>query len=568
MAVKNYAKINDLAGSAFFRAHTDKEFKAESNLAVAFGRVSIVKNKEGGNSDLAQLETIQNYAIGKGYEIVRSWDVAETGHHHDQRKKFLEMVEFVRSSANIKHVVFSHQSRSNRNRESAHLLEALIRRCGVTVHCARDGLMLHLHSGIEDWLRWDLFNNLNEKFSKDHKQNVLGGMKKRIEMGLSPFGAPFGYVNRRIEELGCLSIFVVVDEEAQYIKVAFEMFATGNYSVRALRHELGERFPNFANHAKMNSKRLGEILKNSFYYGWFRVGSELYAGHPEHHPRLISKELFDRVQVVFGQPKRSRRKITARMHSYLGLIKCGGKILDINGRETEEICGCSVTAEEKRKRLADGSIRMYVYYHCGSVRRCSQQDKQYAIEHDFRRRYTEDEIVLKMEAVLAPLSFAPDVVKWMQDHLLQEHREKSGDHRQASSALLARRTMLQRYIDQAYEDKLKGDITPEIWRQKHSQWKAELDDVLERIQHVDANKNDYIQRGVELIELVHDLENIYKNAKPEKKRRIIEAVSSNHRLVNGTLQFDYRKPFDLLAAAHPKEIWWTRRTSSRTTRCD
>jgi hypothetical protein len=50
---------------------------------------------------------------------------------------------------------------------------------------------------------------------------------------------------------------------------------------------------------------------------------------------------------------------------------------------------------------------------------------------------------------------------------------------------------------------------------------------------LDGKKDDYIQRGVELIELVHDLENIYKSASAQKKRKIIEIVSSNHVLRSG-----------------------------------
>lgn len=555
MAVKNFTKLNDLSGSAFMRSHLDEEFKSTSAKAVAFGRVSIAKNKDSGNSDLAQLETIEKYAEDHGYEVVRAWDVAETGHHHSRRTKFREMIEFVRSSSDIKHVIFSHQSRSNRNRESARELEALVRQHGVTIHCARDRLTLHAKSGIEDWLRWDVFNVLNEKFSKDHKRNVLAGMQKRIEMGLCPFQAPFGYVNRRRDDLGGLSVFEVVEDEAHYVRSTFELFATGRYSIEVLRRELGKLYPAYS--GKISIQRIGDMLRNPFYHGFFRIKDELYQGHPEYHPRFITKGLFDRVQTILAQPRRSRRKISKREHPYLGLVKCGGKILDSNGCETGEECGCSVTAEEKRKRKTDGSTKTYIYYHCNSIRRCSQQDKRYATQHGFKLNYHEADLEMMFARILQPLTFTPDVVSWMQDHLLKEHHEKSGDHRQASSALLGRRTMLQRYIDQAYEDKLRGEISAEAWREKNVRWKAELEDVLEEIKHLDEQKDSYIDRGVELIELVHDLENIYKNAKPEKKRRIIEIVSSNHVLVNGTLRFDYRKPFDLLAAAHPQEKWWT-----------
>src|SRR5690606_25777524 len=103
------------------------------------------------------------------------------------------------------------------------------------------------------------------------------------------------------------------------------------------------------------TKRVGDILRNPFYYGWFRVKGEIYEGHPMHHPKIISKKLFDNVQNVLNEPHRNKTKVSQKSHAYLGLIKCGGKILDTNGQESKEVCGCSITAEEKRKKLSDGS---------------------------------------------------------------------------------------------------------------------------------------------------------------------------------------------------------------------
>lgn len=559
MAVKNYVKINEVAGSKFVLSHLDQEYKPTSNVAVAFGRVSIKKNKDSGNSDLDQIERILEYAADKAFEIARQWDVAETGHKHGQRREFKEMVGTVLASQQtahpIKHVLFSHQSRSNRNRESARELEMLIRQHGVTIHCVRDNLVLHANSPLEDWMRWDLFNCLNEKFSKDHKKNVMVGMQKRIEMGLSPFLAPYGYKNQRLDGPDSLSVFLVVDDEAQYVVRMFELFATGRYALTALKAELDRLYP--AMRGKLSVKRFGEILRNPFYYGWFVVKGEVFKGHQEHHPRLITKDLFDKVQKILNQPARSKRKVTKREHAYLGLIKCGGRLLDDHGNETDIACGCAVTAEEQRKKLADGTVKVHVYYHCTSLKRCSQRDRKYAANHAFKLNHPETVIEGLLGDILAPLSFTPDVVKWMQDHLLNEHHEKSGDHRQQMAALRRRLEMLSQMIDRAYEDKVSGDLAATVWREKDAKWRAEREDIKAQINALDGKKDDYIHKGVELIELVHDLENIYKSATPNKKRRIIEIVSSNHVLIDGTLRFEYRKPFDLLARTASKEIWWS-----------
>ncbi len=64
-----------------------------------------------------------------------------------------------------------------------------------------------------------------------------------------------------------------------------------------------------------------------------------------------------------------------------------------------------------------------------------------------------------------------------------------------------------------------------------------------------------MSRGVELIELMQRSENIYKTATPEKKRKMVELVSSNLLLADGTLEYDWKKPFDMLAINGKIENW-------------
>ena len=51
-------------------------------------------------------------------------------------------------------------------------------------------------------------------------------------------------------------------------------------------------------------------------------------------------------------------------------------------------------------------------------------------------------------------------------------------------------------------------------------------------------------------------ENVFKNARLEVKRRLAEIVGSNYRLRDGRLEFNYNKPFDILAKKSETELWW------------
>lgn len=558
MASKGLAQINDLTNSPLRKKFIEKEFVPTTNIAVGMGRVSIKKNKDSGNSDIAQLQTIQGYCDREHLNLIKVWDVAETAAHHEKRKRFFEMIEFVKTNPTVRHVIFSHQSRSNRNRESAREIEALVR-AGICVHFARDNRKLTCVSELEDWLLWDVYNNLNEKFITDLRKNVMDGMIIRIESGLFPGRAPFGYRNRKYDD--GVNGFVVKSDETACVRRAYELFSLGCMSIPVLLIQLHQEFPELR--GKLNTKRMSEMFRNPFYYGDFTWDGCTYKGNPAYHSPILGFDLWKKVQDVMDRPYRSRRKVTSRNHPYIGLVKCGGKILDAMGHETDEICGCSITGEEKRKIQKNGVERRYYYWHCSATARlCSQKNMVFMKNQGLSTNLKEVELEEILSSVFARLQLLPDVREQMKSILLKEHDENKAEHKQRLAALRRRDEMLDQYMNAAYEDKLKGLITEQMWREKHDRWMLEREEIQKEIKAAGEIKDTYIQRGVEIIELTQNLDSIYKNATPEKKRRLVEIVSSNLVLRNGSLEFSYRKPFDVLAEPTIEARWRTRQGSN------
>ena len=90
-------------------------------------------------------------------------------------------------------------------------------------------------------------------------------------------------------------------------------------------------------------------LKNTFYYGEFEYpkgGGQWYKG--KHEP-IISKELYNMVQEKITNDHIVRSE--GKEFAFTKLITCG-------------LCGSGVTADEKFKKLKDGSVNRYVYYGC------------------------------------------------------------------------------------------------------------------------------------------------------------------------------------------------------------
>ena len=176
-----------------------------------------------------------------------------------------------------------------------------------------------------------------------------------------------------------------------------------------------------------------------------------------------------------------------------------------------------------------------------------------------RLNFSESEIEELFEAIVRPLSFSPEVAKWMQEALLASSQDKAKVHESHLSSLQFQYRTLDRKISAIYDDKINGVIDGALWQMTHDRLSAEKRKVEDELRTVGEERGDYLERGVILIELVQSAENAYRKATSEIKRKIIDIVSSNHILEGGSFRFDYRKPFDLLASAPPKDKWWTRR---------
>jgi site-specific DNA recombinase len=206
-------------------------------------------------------------------------------------------------------------------------------------------------------------NNPNEKFmlmilgsqaklENDNKAvNVKRGLRTRCEMGFRPGVAPTGYLNEKHVDKKCQAR--IDPRRAPIIKQMFERVANEQWSGRKVYRWLREIKFKTKNGKPLVLANVYLILRNSFYYGEFEypVGSNnWYTGK---HTPIISKELFDRVQMTLNEnfiPKTESKEF-----AFTKLIKCG-------------YCGSGISADEKFKKLKDGGVNRHVYYFCTKAR--------------------------------------------------------------------------------------------------------------------------------------------------------------------------------------------------------
>lgn len=176
--------------------------------------------------------------------------------------------------------------------------------------------------------------------------NVKRGIRAKCEMGWRPCMPPIGYYNRAFN--GVKDI-VEDPERAPYIKEMFERIALRGDSGRTVKKWLDKNGFTTRSGAQVTLSQLYLMLKNPFYYGIFEYPKKSGTWYDGSHPQLVSKDLFDKVQIQLQVPRKS--KWGMKEFAFRGLISCAG-------------CGSQITGEEHFKKRVDGGHNRHVYYHC------------------------------------------------------------------------------------------------------------------------------------------------------------------------------------------------------------
>ena len=83
-------------------------------------------------------------------------------------------------------------------------------------------------------------------------------------------------------------------------------------------------------------------------------------------------------------------------------------------------------------------------------------------KHKLKASYSEAALENIFAKIFEPLRFPTEVCRWMQEALREHHKESSDESSRRMSALQSRYTMLDRYMNEAYEDKLDRKLSEEI----------------------------------------------------------------------------------------------------------
>ena len=488
--------------------------------AVIIARVSTLRQeREGLSLQDIQLPEMRDYAKSKGITVEKEFVYSETA-DRKIRKKFDEMIEYVKQNQEIKAIIAYRVDRITRNFRDAVAMDDLRMDFDKELHFVHDRLILTKKSVGRDITDWDIKVFMAKQTLNRLKEDAVISAQSKLRNFEWPSKAPFGYKNTTNEDK---RKWIEIDEfGAKVVLKMYEWYSTASFSIRLIRNKLKEDF-----NLDFSNGFVDKILNNPFYCGTMIHNEKEY---PHKYDLVISRQLYDKVQEVKAGYHKKHFKFAGLPYHYRGLIRCAD-------------CGCMITPEKKKGK--------YVYYHC----------TQYNGKHA-TKWLREEDLTKQFSDVFKGLQMPREVVEDITQSLREAHKDKSHFHR---SILEGYQTEYQKYeerIEKMYEDKLDGRITDDYYDQKRQEYRAkqkELQDKMTKLHYADE---EYYITADYLLQLASRAYELFESSEVQEKRQLLKLTLQNLKLEGSLVRYDLLKPFDKIALFASRQQWLPREDSN------
>jgi len=491
--------------------------------AVLFARVSTREQAEEGYSLPAQEKLLKEYADKKDFLKVRVFAVPESARGKQERKLFNELLTYIYDHPEIKIVICEKVDRITRNfKDSVKLDDWLNEDEERQIHFVKQNLVIHKNARSHEKFQWDIYLALARQYSNNLSEETRKGLDEKASQGWFPGNHKRGY--RSIGDAGH-KIWVMDDtakSELKFIKKAFELYDTGEYTPLTLGKKLFEDGWVSSTGKPIAKSEMHKILNDPFYCGYFTWHGKRYQGK---HMAIISTELFERAQ------ERIQRKIKNgkyRKHNFL----LGSMFMVCAD------CGKSVCWEEKKG---------HIYGHCTNHgNKCPNRKyvKQGAVEGQIMGIL--DSLVIEDQEIL----------EWVRAALKESHTDEIDYHSSAMDELEQKRKQLEKKLDTLYDDRVSEKISKDFYERNAKKCEDDLNTVIEAIEkHTKANIN-YKKLGINIFEISQRGRHIYENkALLEEKRELLNFVFSNFKLKEEKIVPTLHNGFEIVAARAKDGNW-------------
>jgi site-specific DNA recombinase len=471
----------------------------------AYARVSTPRQGEKGVSLQEQRAAIERYASMHGLTVARWFEDRESA-SRTGRSAFTEMLRLLRLGK-VQGVIIHKIDRSARNLQDWADVGKLVD-SGVQVHFATENVDLKTVAGR---LSADIQAVVAAHYSRNLREEVKKGIYGRLKQGFYPLRAPIGYLNE-----GAAKAKTSDPIRAPLIRQAFELYASGRFSLPRLTIEMFRLGLRNLNGGSVTVNGIATILRNPFYIGLMRIKKtgQTFDGL---HERIVSADLFEKTQMTLAGKRVDRSAV--HTFTYSRIVQCAS-------------CGYSLIGEKRKG---------HVYYRCHN-----RPFKAPAVcpSTSVREERIEEVIVSKLAQVDlsdAELEIARLTLKARRDQL-EQNRDAS------RNALRLQLHSFQSRLARATDLLMDGTIDKSVFASKQNEILLEQAKSKELLEDLERGGPEWLRRMETTVELARSPSIQYKRASPQDKRELAKSLLSNLTVSQKKVEVTLAPPFDLIAA--------------------
>lgn len=499
---------------------TDQKQDELNRQAVIYCRVSTLGQENEGFSIPSQKRLLEEYASKNGFKVDEYFIEAESASLAG-RKRFGEMLNFIQNCAGRVHVLVEKPDRLYRNFQDQGAIKDLIDSDRVEVHFVRENLILNKDSAPTAFLAHDIGVVVAANNKRQLKRESSKGTLEKAKGGYWPYKPKCGYIAAIDNNTGKKTM--VPDPAAfEVLRLAFECYATGNFSVVALADHCFSLGLVGRRGRRLSAQQLNMILRDKAYAGYYMCGGVEFEA-TKYEP-LVSLELWHRVQTILGERHKTKKKDRAKKNfAYSSsLFNC-------------DVCGCAIVGEEKIKK----SGKRFSYFHCTMGKRKTIPDHKAAY---VPLKLIERAII----EMLKTMRFSPVMIEKFSKAYGLKHANQKEAGVVSVGQLERRLTIIDRSLGTLVDKLLAGTIDDDLYGKMKDKLKGERDAIALSLQNIKSFKQPAVLGDISLPRLLEVIPIIYTQQPPATKKRFLKLLISRATLNAGGLHIEVRPPFNLI----------------------
>lgn len=483
--------------------------------AVILARVSSKRQEDEGLSLDNQLETLRAYAKDKGMEVTKEFVFQESA-GHKIRKRFDELIAYVKGQKEIGAILAYRVDRTTRNFRDAVMLDSLRIEEEKEIHFVHSRLVLKADSHGRDIQDWDLQVFLAKQYLNRLQEDGATTWLHKIRNGEWSTKAPCGYINQEREDG---TAWIVLDQErAPLIRKAFEMYATGQYGTKPLSKMLAKMglTTNTPRQRPMYPSYLQQqILRNPFYYGEMAYKGKNY---PHKYEPLIPKWLWMKCQAIGNSYGKKPDKYNTMIFAFKRLITC-------------KECGWTLSTYTQK------SINYVRCHNCKAV------------------HIKEEALLDQATDIFKNLTIPADVAEDLCSKLRYTYKNEQEFYEGNVNHINAELKKLRKRMGTMYDDRLDGRITPDEYDKRVGACKQQEEALLDQLKDHSKADEAFVISASYILELAKRAHELFDRSQPEQKNRLMRFVFANADVQGEKLNYKLKNVFEGIVECNKSENW-------------